>query len=190
MYSQCIYTLANDVVYDQLVALLNSIEVNISRDIPICVIPYNDCLDRVKQEITSRPNVTLFDNWESLKRWDDFVNQVWEAHPRSKESKLSRPGWYKGYVHRKFASFDGEFDRFVFYDADSLGMKPIDDIFEKLDAYDFVFNDWEHTKSRESTQLDIAKIESATNLQESDIKSKLHCDSFIESKKEFFVIEE
>ncbi|WP_375539518.1 hypothetical protein [Planktothrix sp. FACHB-1365] len=39
MQSRGIYTLANDVVFDQLVALLNSIEVNISPDIPVCVIP-------------------------------------------------------------------------------------------------------------------------------------------------------
>jgi hypothetical protein len=34
-----IYTLANDVVYDQLVALLNSIEANVSPNIPVCIIP-------------------------------------------------------------------------------------------------------------------------------------------------------
>ena len=39
MQSSGIYTLANDRVFDQLVALLNSIEVNISPDIPVCVIP-------------------------------------------------------------------------------------------------------------------------------------------------------
>lgn len=32
-----IYTLANDVVLDQLVALLNSIERNVGKDIPVCV---------------------------------------------------------------------------------------------------------------------------------------------------------
>jgi hypothetical protein len=32
-----IYTLANDAVYDQLVALLNSIECNYSKDVPLSV---------------------------------------------------------------------------------------------------------------------------------------------------------
>jgi hypothetical protein len=32
-----VYTLANDVVFDQLVALLNSIEKNVSPDIPVSV---------------------------------------------------------------------------------------------------------------------------------------------------------
>ena len=46
-----IYTLANDHVYDQLVALLNSIEVNIGIDIPVCIIPFDHQLERVQQEI-------------------------------------------------------------------------------------------------------------------------------------------
>ena len=61
-----IYTLANDAVYDQLVALLNSIEVNVSKNIPICVIPYDDRLGLVKQEIAFRSNVTLFYDENSI----------------------------------------------------------------------------------------------------------------------------
>lgn len=143
-----IYTLANDKTYDQLVALLNSIEVNVSPDIPICIIPYDDKLELVKQEIQSRKNVTIFDDPEALQRWDDFVNQVWDAHPRAKESKLNRPGWYKGFVHRKLAAFDGKFEKFVFYDADSLAMKHLNDVFAKLNSYDLVFDDWEHAKPK------------------------------------------
>ncbi len=63
MTPQGIYTLANDVVYDQFIALLNSIERNVSPDIPICVIPYDDRLEKVKREIDSRSNVTLFGNF-------------------------------------------------------------------------------------------------------------------------------
>ena len=102
-----IYTLANDVVFDQLVALLNSIELNISPNIPVCVIPYDHRIERVKQEISSRENVTLFENRIALEGWDNFVNQLWESHSRAKDSKRSRPGWYQGFVHRKFAAFDG-----------------------------------------------------------------------------------
>jgi hypothetical protein len=60
-----IYTLANDAVYDQLVAFINSVEANVSKDIPICVIPYDDRLNLIKAEIAKRPNVTLFDNADS-----------------------------------------------------------------------------------------------------------------------------
>jgi hypothetical protein len=51
MESFGIYTLANDAVYDQLVALLNSIEVNVSPDIPVCIIPYDERLDLVQKAV-------------------------------------------------------------------------------------------------------------------------------------------
>nr|MDJ0676390.1 methionine synthase [Calothrix sp. MO_167.B42] len=141
-----IYTLANDNVYDQLVALLNSIERNVSSTIPICIIPYNQKINLVEKEIRSRSNVTLFDNWEAIQYWEEFAHQIWSAHPREKESIYSRPSWYKGHLQRKLAIFDGIFDKFVFYDGDSLAMKPINDVYEKLETYDFVFDDWEHKK--------------------------------------------
>ncbi|HBB31420.1 MAG TPA: methionine synthase [Cyanobacteria bacterium UBA8803] len=181
-----IYTLANDVVYDQLVALLNSIEANVSPDIPVCVIPYDNQLDKVKLELESRANVTLFDNWESLQRWEDFAHQVWAAHPRAKANKLWRPRWYGGHLQRKFAAFDGSFDKFVFYDADSLAMKPLDPIFDKLKDYDFVFDDWEHHKPTSVAALNIESIESSGLYQEATIRPKLHCGSFFASKKGLF----
>ncbi len=190
MKSFGIYTLANDAVYDQLVALLNSIEMNVSRDIPVCIIPYNKQIDLLKEEIKSRANVTLFDNWQAIQRWDDFVNEVWDAHSRARESKLTRPGWYKGFVHRKFAAFDGDFERFVFYDADSLAMKAIDDVLAKLDSYDLVFDDWEHAKSIEATDIDIEVVESTTNLQEAELRSRIHCNSFFASHQRLFGIED
>jgi hypothetical protein len=102
-----IYILANDIVYDQLVALLNSIDQNIGLHIPICVIPYDNRLTKVIKEIESRPNVTLFDNLSVLEKWDKFIEEIWEHHPRAKEPKYKRPNWYKGFVHRKFCAFQG-----------------------------------------------------------------------------------
>ncbi|MBW4557080.1 MAG: methionine synthase [Trichormus sp. ATA11-4-KO1] len=181
-----IYTLANDAVYDQLVALLNSIEVNVSQDIPICVIPYNDQLEKVKREIKSRKNVTLFENWESLQRWDIFANEVWAVHPAAKQKNLSRNAWYRSPLLRKLSAFDGEFEKFVFYDGDSLAMKPLDQVLEKLDNYDFIFDDWEHKKSRDNAALDISIIENTGLYKEEDIRTKLHCSSFFASKKGIF----
>jgi hypothetical protein len=181
-----IYTLANDVVYDQLVALLNSIEVNVSPDIPVCVIPYDDRLDRVKREVADRPNVTLFENWDSIQRWEDFAQQVWAVHPAAKQKGSSRPNWDKSHLQRKFAVFDGNFERFVFYDADSLAMKKVDDVFEKLENYDFVFNDWEHKKYRASAALNLDVIERSGCYKEGEVRPKLHCSSFFGSKRGIF----
>ncbi len=186
MTSQGIYTLANDVVSDQLVALLNSIERNVSPDIPICVIPYDDRLEKVKKEIDLRQNVTLFDNQESIKRWENFAQVVWSNHPRASQTNLKLPNWYGGHLQRKFVAFDGEFEKFVFYDGDSLAMKPLDNLFEKLNTYDFVFDDWEHKKPTPVAALNIAKIEASGLYQEADIRPKLHCGSFFASKKGLF----
>ncbi|MBD1922294.1 methionine synthase [Microcoleus sp. FACHB-831] len=186
MRSHGIYTLANDVVYDQLVALLNSIEANVNPDIPICVIPYDDRLDKVKREIASRENVTLFDNWDAIQRWEDFANQVWAAHSRAKHTGKSKTAWYKGHLHRRLAAFEGYFEKFVFYDGDSLAMKPLDSVWEKLDTYDFVFDDWEHAKPSPVAALNIPIIEKTGIYKEADIRPKLHCASFFASKWGFF----
>ena len=189
MSSRGIYTLANDVVFDQLVALLNSIEANVSPDIPVCVIPFDDRLEKVKQEVHSRANVTLFDNRESIQRWEDFAQQVWAAHPAAKKKSFTRPPWGKGH-HRKFVTFDGEFEKFIFYDADSLAMKSVEDIFAKLNTDDFVFDDWEHTKPESTAALDIPLIEKTGLYREEQIRPKLHCSSFFSSKSEIFAEKE
>ncbi|AFY56561.1 hypothetical protein Riv7116_4127 [Rivularia sp. PCC 7116] len=185
-----IYTLANDIVYDQLVALLNSIEVNVSPDISVCIIPYNNRLDLVKQEINRRENVTLFDNIESIQRWDEFAEEVWAAHPYAKNSKLSRNTLYKSPLLRKLAALDGDFEKFVFYDADSLAMKPLEDLFSRLDEYDFIFDDWEHGKSSDVAALNIPLIEKSGLYAEEDVRPKLHCSSFFASKQGLLAPEE
>ncbi|NJR50820.1 MAG: methionine synthase [Leptolyngbyaceae cyanobacterium CSU_1_3] len=190
MRSRGIYTLANDVVYDQLIALLNSIEANVSSDIPVCVIPFDDRLDRVQKAISTRPNVTLFDNQTSLDRWENFARQFAQFHPEAKRTAQSHPRWYQGKLHRKFAAFDGSFDEFIFYDGDSLAMKPVEDIFEKLQTNDFIFNDWEHKKPHENAALNIVEIERSSSFKESEIRPKLHCSSFFASKRGIFNPEE
>ncbi|WP_422614236.1 Npun_R2821/Npun_R2822 family protein [Brasilonema bromeliae] len=183
-----VYTLANDIVYNQLVALLNSIEVNVSPNIPICIIPYDERLELVKLEVSSRPNVTLFENKSSMQRWEDFYNQVWNAHPQARQLKQGHSRkWYKqSNLLRKMCAFDGNFKRFVFYDADSLAMTSLDRVLEKLDDYDFVFDDWEHGKSSPVAALNFSRIEKAISLPESQVKPLLHCSSFFGSKEGIF----
>jgi hypothetical protein len=186
MESCGIYTLANDAVYDQLVALLNSIETNVSSDIPVCIIPYNDQLDRIKQEIAIRSNVTLFNDSESIQRWEDFAHQVWANHQGAKKLKFFHDWWSTGHLQRKMCAFDGLFDNFVFCDADSLVMKSFDDVFERLETHDFVFDDWIHTKPREKVPLNIPLLEELGLFIEKDIRPKLHCSDFFSSKKGLF----
>ncbi len=185
MKSIGIYTLANDFVYDQLVALLNSIEVNVSPEIPICIIPYDDRMDRVQRELESRPNVTLYSDQEKLKQWEEFSKDIWSHHPKASQKKFAKIVRSKIRLQRKMVVFSGDFERFVFYDADTLAMKPLDDLFDKLETYDFVFDDWEHSKQR-LTALNIEMMEATGEFTESDIRPRLHCSSFFGSKRGFF----
>ena len=176
-----IYTLANDAVHDQLIALINSIEANVEKEIPICVIPYDNQLSLVNQVIAERPNVTLFDKQESLQRWEKFAKDIWATHPQVLENRFKKATYPLGH-HRKFVAFDGEFKKFVFYDADSLAMKPLSNVFEKLDRYDLVFDDWEHKKQDKSTALKLDLVEKNSSLQREYVRSKLHCSSFFGSR--------
>lgn len=63
-----ICTLGNDYVFDQLVALLNSIDVILGPETPVCIYPFDDQTQRIADEIAKRPNVFLYDNQESINR--------------------------------------------------------------------------------------------------------------------------
>ena len=165
---------------------MNSIEANIGCDIPVCIIPFDNRLSRVKQEISLRPNVSLFEDASSIERWENFARRFASAHPQAQQNKQLHPRWYGGKLHRKFVAFDGPFEQFVFFDADSLAMKPIQDVQEKLQTYDFVFDDWEHTKSQANAALNIPLIEATGIFTKAEIQSKLHCSSFFGSKRGLF----
>lgn len=141
-----IYVLANDVVYDQLVALLNSIEVNAGKNYPVCIVPYDDRLEKVRDEIKNRNNVEIFTDKAVLKLWEDFASEVWKSHPSAfkiwQESGIS--GVYRMGMHRRFCCFDGFFDNFIYLDADILVLNSLDSIFEKLNYHDFVVYDFQH----------------------------------------------
>jgi hypothetical protein len=178
-----IYTLANDGVFDQLVALLNSIEANVSATLPICVIPYDDRLSQVKAEIATRPNVTLFDNATAIQRWEEFAQDVWAAHPQGSQKSSAAIVKVRKHAQRRYAAFDGEFEKFVVIDADCLMMKPLDGLLARLDTYDFVFDDWEHAKPEAVAALKVPLVAAGLGRSAAEIQSLLHCSSFFGSKR-------
>ena len=177
-----IYTLANDIVYDQLIALLNSIEANYSKDIPVCVIPYNDNIKKIEAEIEKRKNVSLFLDKNSIGHWEVFAKEVWEAYLENAERLFGRHSITN---HRKFCCFDGPFKKFVFYESDSLAMKPLEGMFQKLEKYDFVFDDWQHKYFEDLLLVDlIEKIDPKIEIDK--IRALLHAGDFFGSKAGIF----
>lgn len=155
-----IYILANDVVYDQLVALLNSIEVNAGKEYPICVIPYDDRMDKVCELVQSRQGVTLFEDASALSRWEDFATQIWQAHPTAFSFWQSRgtTGVYRMGMQRRFCVLDGPFEKGLYLDADILIMGSLEPLFRQLDqsdwvVYDFQFKDPSHVYDVDSPKL-------------------------------------
>ncbi|MBD2082024.1 Npun_R2821/Npun_R2822 family protein [Leptolyngbya sp. FACHB-17] len=182
-----IYTFANDVVFDQLVALLNSIEVNAGRDIPVCIIPFNDQLEKVQAEIARRKNVTLFDQPESIAFWEDFATQAWLSHPTAQRvwKEQGRPTMRRANFHRKFCCFDGQFDRFLYIDADTLLMGSVDPVFEKLDQYDWIVNDYQYLSDASL----IFNTDSEALLEQyslEKLRANIFCSGFFASKKSVY----
>lgn len=182
-----IYTLANDVVYDQLVALLNSIEVNAGREIPVCIIPYDERLDKVKAEVATRSNVTLFEDTASIAFWDEFTTQVWKNYPRAQTTWRNKglPEVYRLGMHRKLCSLDGHFDKFIYFDADTLLMGPIDHIYKKLDEYDWVVHDFQY-KSDLKYIFDGEKELILKIFTEAQLQSQIFCAGWFASKHQVF----
>ncbi|GCL52648.1 nucleotide-diphospho-sugar transferases superfamily protein [Microcystis aeruginosa NIES-3804] len=181
-----ICTLANDRIYDQLVALLNSIEVNGGKDIPVCVYPYDEKIERIKAEIAQRPNVQLFDNQEIIERWDNFAKSAWDSHPTAKERwlKAGSKGYHRFGTHRRYCAFDGPFDRFIYMDGDTLLMSPLDRVFAQLDKYDCVVYDFQHkdiTHVYEVTSPKLLEI-----FPQERLNQEIFCSGFYGSKKGLF----
>lgn len=183
-----VYTFANDVVYDQLVALLNSIEANGGRELPVCIIPYNNQLDKIRGEVASRNNVTLFEDDASIAFWEDFMTQAWKANKTAQKvwREIGKPEVRRVNFVRKLCSFDGPFDKFVYMDADTLLMGNLEQIYQKLDDYDWVVNDFQYKSdfhyifNPEKKQL----IDEIIGLEKA--KSNIFCAGWFASKKGVF----
>ena len=179
-----IYILANDVVFDHLVALLNSLEVNGAKDIPVCIIPYDDRMEKVRVEIAIRHNVTLFENTDSIDFWEDFATQAWTSH-RKAQKVWQAKGWQQVHclgMHRKFCCFDGHFDKFVYFDCDTLLMGSLDYIYQKLDEFDWVANDFQY-KSDLNYVFDLSSPKIAEIFNLGKLHSHIFCAGWFAAKK-------
>jgi hypothetical protein len=181
-----ICTLANDIVYEQVVALLNSIEAIYGQKMPVCIYPYDDNTAKITAEIAHRPQVQLYDDRESIHRWDEFVCQIWDAHPIAQEKwlKLGKDKYYRVGTHRRYGAFDGPFDRFVYMDADTLLMSPLTEIFNKLNDYDWVVYDFQYTDLSHVYDKSSAKLTEIFTPKE--LETKIFCSGFYGSKKGVF----
>lgn len=178
--------LANDRVYDQLIALLNSIEAIYGQNMSVCIYPYDDRTTKISAEIARRSNVQLYSDRDSIQKWDEFVRNVWDTHPtaHSHWPKSHGEKYHRFGTHRRYGAFDGPFERFVYMDADTLLMSPLDKIFAQLEksdwvVYDFQFKDLSHVYNLSSPKL--GQLFTTERLQ-----SETFCSGFYAAKKNVF----
>jgi hypothetical protein len=181
-----ICTLANDRVYDQLIALLNSIEAIYGQEMPVCIYPYDDNTAQITAEIARRPQVQIYNNLESIQRWDEFARNVWDIHPTAQQNwlKLGKHKYHRFGTHRRYGAFDDPFERFVYMDADTLLMSPLDAIFNQLNnhdwiVYDFQYTDLTHVYNQASTKL-------TQIFPKQRLEMEIFCSGFYASKKNIF----
>jgi hypothetical protein len=181
-----ICTLGNDHVYDQIIALLNSIEVIMGADFPICIFPYDDRLDRLTAAIADRPNVQIYQDAAAIAYWDHQAQRIWDVHPTAAETwqAITTEKYHRMGTHRRFCAFDGPFDRFIYMDADTLLMDDVQPIFDRLDHYDWYVYDFQHR--------DLAHVYNHTVPQLTQVFSRdrlaqeIFCSGFYASKRGIF----
>jgi hypothetical protein len=184
-----ICTLANDYVYDQVIALINSIEAIAGKDFPVCIYPYDDNTKRLEAEIKKRSNVELYSDRDSMDKWDEFARNAWDTHLGARQiwQKAGSDDYHRFGTHRRYCAFDNPFDRFIYMDADTLLMSSVEFIFQALDnsdcvVYDFQHKDLTHVYNVHSPQL--KNIFSKKRLE-----TEVFCSGFYASKKNLFALE-
>lgn len=181
-----ICTLANDQVFNQLVALLNSIEAIQGPDFPVCVYPYDDRVEKIAAEISRRPNVQLYCDWDSMQRWDQFVRDVWDTHPTARQRWGNKdPNFYHRVgTHRRFCAFDGPFDRFLYMDADTLLLDSVEFIFQQLEQTDWVVYDFQFKDPTHVYEVDSPKLNQLFSPDR--IQTEIFCSGLYASKRNLF----
>ncbi len=179
-----ICTLGNDRVYDQIVALLNSIEAVAGKDIPVCIYPYDHNTEQLAQEVAKRPNVQLYDNIDSIKKWDKYVRDIWDIHPFAKQVWPKIDSYHRVGTHRRYCAFDAPFDRYIYMDADTLLMSPVDAIFGLLENHDCIVYDFQHKDPTHVYQVDSPKLKNI--FPDPRVQEEIFCSGFYASKKDLF----
>ena len=181
-----ICTLGNDRVYDQILALINSIEVFAGPEMPVCIYPYDDRVDRLRELAQSRPQVTLYDSAASIQRWDAWVEQIWATHPtaRQKWDAVGSAGVHRMGTHRRYCAFDGPFDRFLYMDADTLLLSDPSPVFNALGSYGWVTYDFQHKDLSHVYDVDSPWMEKLFSAEQ--LRRQAFCSGFYGSRRGLF----
>ena len=181
-----ICTLGNDRVYDQIIALVNSIEANAGKDMPVCIYPYDDNTEKLAQFASTKPNVELYNDLDSMEKWDRYVRSIWDVHPFAKQvwQKVDSEPYHRIGTHRRYCAFDAPFDRYIYMDADTLLMSPIDKIWHLLESHDCIVYDFQHKDPTHVYNVNSPQLN--TIFPSPRVEQEIFCSGFYASKKNLF----
>ena len=181
-----ICTLANDRVYDQLIALLNSIEATMGKDFPVCVYPYDENTSQIATLIAKRPQVQLYSDTAVMQEWDDFVRAIWDIHPTARQrwSQAGSTEYHRFGTHHRYYAFNGPFASFLYMDADTLLLSRVDHIFTLLEQYDCIVYDFQYKDPSHVYQLDSPRLTSIFSSQR--LQQEIFCSGFYAAKRDLF----
>ena len=126
-----VYFLANDNILDLAIAFLNSFR-RYNNSIPLCLIPFNDDASRVVQ-LQSKYGFSIWQD-SAVLRWCDDISLSFHGHTL---------GHY-----RKLATWQGEFDEFIYIDSDTVVLENIDFVFHYLKEFNFLTSESDNPENR------------------------------------------
>ncbi|MEL6325419.1 MAG: Npun_R2821/Npun_R2822 family protein [Cyanobacteria bacterium J06626_23] len=181
-----IYTLGNDVVLDQILALLNSIEATVGPDMPVCICPYDDQVDALRAAISSRPQVSLFDDIATIQKWDTYAKAIWDVHPTAHQrwQAAGSQGYHRLGTHRRFCGFDGPFEAFIYMDADTLLLDQVSDVFQQLETHDWVVYDFQHKDPSHVYDVQSSRLYQVFSPQQ--LQTQIFCSGFYATRRQIF----
>ena len=116
-----VYFLSDDRIINLTTAFLNSFR-RYNPSIPLCLVPFNANIPKLSR-LQEKYNFTIFSDNDKLSLCDR-ISERFHGHVVG--------------AYRKLAMWEGEFDEFIYIDADSIVLENVGFAFQYLSSYDFV----------------------------------------------------
>lgn len=164
--SRGVYILANNRVFDLVVAFLNSFRAT-NPELPLCLIPFDDHTEKIAR-LADRYHFSIFDDRDLLQSYDQIGCRL----------QGRAIGQY-----RKIAAWKGPYERFIFIDIDTVVLRPLDEVFDLLDGHDYIAGHSHFPNTRMWTWRDSAYAGAGLSAEQIDYSANT---GFFASKVDLF----
>ena len=131
-----IYIVANDRVIEQAIALVNSIRLY-EPNLPILLIPFNQQYQQVATILKTKHQVELFPDLQFIETFTSRVGAIFPPDFLNLPNKM-----------RKLVQWFGPLEEFLYIDTDIIVFKPLTEILDYLQEYEFLCCDYHHKNKK------------------------------------------